>query len=53
MELSRQEYGSVLPFPAPGNLPTQGLNQRLLRLLHGQIGYHCTTWETLLRLSFL
>ena len=33
MEFSRQEYWSGLPFPTPGDLPTQGLN---LRLLHWQ-----------------
>ena len=36
VEFSRQEYWSGLPFPAPGNLPTQGLNEHLLRLLHWQ-----------------
>ena len=25
MEFSRQEYGSGLPFPPPGNLPNQGI----------------------------
>ena len=27
--LSRQEYWSGLPFPSPGDLPTQGSNPRL------------------------
>jgi len=38
MEFPRQEYGSGLPFPTPGNLPelNQGLNLRLLPLLHWQ-----------------
>ena len=26
MEFSRQEYWNKLPFPSPGDLPTQGLN---------------------------
>ena len=38
MEFSRQEYWSGLPFPAQGDLPTQGLNPRLLCLLHWQVG---------------
>ena len=40
MEFSRQEYWSRLPFPSPGDLPTQGLNPGLL---------HCR--QTLYRLS--
>ena len=41
MEYSRQEYWSVFPFPPPGDLPTQGLNQSLLHLLHCKwILYH-------------
>ena len=34
MEFSRQEYWSRLPFPLQGIFPTQGLNRRLLHLLH-------------------
>ena len=41
MGFSRQEYWSGLPFPSPGNFPTQGLNpglphcrQTLYRLSH-------------------
>ena len=41
MGFSRQEYGSRLPFPSPGNFPTQGSNpgrphcrQTLYRLRH-------------------
>ena len=30
MRFSRQEYWSGLPFPSPGDLPTQGLNPGLL-----------------------
>ena len=30
VEFSRQEYWSGLPFPSPGDLPTQGLNLGLL-----------------------
>ena len=37
MGFSRQEYWSGLPFPPPGDLLTQGLNPRLLRLLHWQV----------------
>ena len=38
MEFSRQEYCSGLPFPFPGDLPTQGSN---LGLPHcGQLLYH-------------
>ena len=41
MGFPRQEYWSEehwsgLPFPSPGDLPTQGLNRHLLRLLHWQ-----------------
>ena len=35
---SRQEYWSGLLFPPPGDLPTQGLNTRLLWFLHWQVG---------------
>ena len=34
MEFSRQEYWSSLPFPASGDLPTQGLNTCLMHVLH-------------------
>ena len=34
MEFSRQEYWSGLPFPPPGDLPTQGSN---LSLVHCQV----------------
>jgi len=34
MGVSRQEYWSRLPCLPPGNLPTQGSNLHLLRLLH-------------------
>ena len=38
---TKQEYWSGLPFPTPGDLPTQGSNSCLLRLLHcRQILYH-------------
>ena len=37
MGFPRQEYCSRLPFPTPGIFPTQGLNPRLLRLLHWQV----------------
>ena len=41
LEFSGQEYWSRLPFPPPGDLPTQGSNLCLLCLLHGwQILYH-------------
>ena len=36
MELTRQEYWSVLPFPPPGGLLTQGSNPCFLHLLHWQ-----------------
>ena len=36
MEFSRQEYWNRLPFPAPGDFLTQGLNPCLLHLLHWQ-----------------
>ena len=43
VEFSRQEYWSELPFPAPGDLPDQGLN---LHLLHcWRILYHWATLE--------
>ena len=41
MGFFRQEYWGGLPFPPPGDLPTQGSNLRLLRLLHCRwILYH-------------
>ena len=36
MESFRQEYGSGLPCPPPGNLPNPGINPGLLHLLHWQ-----------------
>ena len=36
MGFSRQDYCSVLLFPPPGDLPNQGMNLCLLRLLHWQ-----------------
>ena len=36
MRFSRQEFWSGLPFPTAGIFPPQGLNLRLLRLLHWQ-----------------
>ena len=38
MGFSRQEYWSVLPCPLSGDFQTQGLNPRLLHLLHWQAG---------------
>ena len=38
MGFSRQKYWSGLPFPLPGDLPTQGLNLCLLCLLFWQAG---------------
>ena len=38
MGFSRQEYWSGLPCPRPGDFLTQGLNPRLLSLLHWQVG---------------
>ena len=38
MEFCRQEYWSGLPFPTPGDIPTQGLNPHLWCLLHWQAG---------------
>ena len=34
MKFSRQEYWSELPFPSPGNFPTQGSNPGLLHCRH-------------------
>ena len=34
MGLPRQRYWSGLPSPSPADLPDQGLDQSLLRLLH-------------------
>ena len=34
----RQEYWNEWSFPSPGIFPTQGLNPRLLQLLHRQAG---------------
>ena len=36
MEFSKQEYWSGLPFPPPGDFPTQESNPGLLSLLHWQ-----------------
>ena len=38
MGFPRQEYGSGLPFPPPGIFLTQGLNPRLVCLLHWEVG---------------
>ena len=38
MGFSRQAYWNGLPYPPPGDLPTQGLNPSLLCLLHWQAG---------------
>ena len=48
--ISRQEYWSRVPFPSPGDLPTQGLTLRLLPCR--QILYHWTTREALRALYF-
>ena len=45
MEFSRQEYWSGLPFPFPGDLPTQGSNLGLPRCK--QIHYHLSHREAL------
>jgi len=46
---SRQEYWSGLPWPPSGDLPSQGLNPRLLELLRcRQIPYHGATGEVTL-----
>ena len=47
MGFYRQEYWSGLPFPSPGDLPTQGSNPSLLHLLHWQTGSWATStmWE--------
>ena len=37
MGFSRQEYWSGLPFPSPGDLPTQGLNPGLPGLQSGRV----------------
>ena len=39
MGFSRHRYWSGLPFPSPGDLPNQGLNQPLLHLLHWILYY--------------
>ena len=36
MRFSRQEYGSGLPFPPPGDLPDPGMEPTLLNLQHWQ-----------------
>ena len=53
MGFSRQEYWSGLPFPSPGNFPTQGLNiglphcrQTLYRLSHQAFESVFTTRKT-------
>ena len=52
MEFPRQEYWRGLPFPSPGDRPTQGLNMGLWFLLHFQAGsLHCATWEAWLSLN--
>ena len=38
MGFPREEYWSALPFPSPGNRPTQGSNLCPLHLLHWQAG---------------
>ena len=43
----QQEYWSGLPWPPPGDFPTQGLSSYVSRLLHWQAGFFTTraTWE--------
>ena len=38
VEFSSQEYWNGLPFPPPGDFPTQGASPCLLGLLHWQVG---------------
>ena len=38
MVFSRQEYWTGLPCPSPGDLPNPGIEPRLFRLLHWQVG---------------
>ena len=47
LRLSRQEYWSGLPFPAPGDLPNPGIEPRFLvsPALVGGFFTTCTTWE--------
>ena len=46
MGFSRQEHWSGLPFPSPGDLPNQGINQTLgISYIGRQILYHRATWE--------
>ena len=51
MEFPRQEYWCGLPFPSPGDLPTQGSNACLLHCR--QILYHWATWEARLKLGYI
>ena len=44
MEVSRQEYWSGLPFPAPGDLPHPGIKPSFLALT-GRFFSHCAIWE--------
>ena len=37
MEFCRQEYGSGLPFPSPGNLPYPGIEPRFPALQAGAL----------------
>ena len=41
MGFPRQEYWSGLPFPPPGDLPTQALKIHLLRLLNCRQILYC------------
>ena len=46
MEFSRQEYWSRLPFPPPGNLPTQEIEPHLPSLLHWQVDWLVSKKDT-------
>jgi len=46
MGLSRQEYGSMLSFPTPGDLPDPGIEPVSLALA-GRFFTSSATWETL------
>ena len=48
MGFSRQEYGSGLPFPSPGDLPSQGSNPCLL--LGRQMLYHWAACKALCKI---
>ena len=46
MEFSRQEYGSGLPFPSPGDLPVTGMEPKSPALLADSLPSEPPGWDS-------